>query len=142
MTWEPQRSAGHEGVRALLVPSALGVTIGTLVHLLGFVIVTEIVIASTDPGEQLAGSRVLGIAVAAAGSLALACAMAARTCSRRGSARRVEPRMLRRTSLVLGLSFGCVVLLLGLTLALRWTTLPIYLVAVVLGSAVGARTAR
>jgi hypothetical protein len=126
----------------LSMPIALGAAIGVLVQLLGFVLVTVIVLGSTGPGDQLTGARVIGITAAGAGCLALACGLAARTCSRRGTSQRVDPRLVHRSAVSLGLILGCLALLIGLAPALRWTTLPVCLIAVAAGSAAGARTPR
>ncbi|HEX2810769.1 MAG TPA: hypothetical protein VHN80_31785, partial [Kineosporiaceae bacterium] len=75
MSWEPGQPAGREGLRELPLPIALGVAIGTLVQLLGFVIVTVLALASTGPGESLAGGRMVAVAGAGAGASALACAL-------------------------------------------------------------------
>jgi hypothetical protein len=148
MSRHPAGPGAREGWSALPVPIALGLAIGTLVQLLGFVLVTVIVLGSTGPGQHLSGGRVLGTCLVGAGSLTLACALAARTCSRRGGVRgvrgvrQVDGRLLHRSALGAGLGLGGVVLLIGLAPVLRWTTLPIYLAAVVAGSVLGARTAR
>lgn len=74
--------------------------------------------------------------------LALACGLAARVCWWRCRPRDLAPRTERLAVLLAGGATGAIVLGLGLVLRLRWTTIPFYLLAVIVGLATERLTAR
>ena len=128
----------RDGMTELLLPLALGLAVALVTYLVMFGVVLWIAFARFDYDHAFGTGDALAIGVQGALALGLACALAAWLSRRRAQLRDVSWTLARRAGQLAGVILTVVVLMLGLVPALRLVTAPIYLVAVIAGTLIGA----
>lgn len=128
----------RDGMTELLLPLVLGLAVALVTYLVMFGVVLWIALARFDYDHAFGTGDALAIGVQGALALGLACALAAWLSRRRAQLRDVSQTLARRAGLLAGVILTLVVLMLGLVPALRLVTAPIYLVAVIAGTLIGA----
>jgi hypothetical protein len=138
-------AARDRGPGRRLTPALAGLGAGLVVHLTALAVLGAVVLRNASPDTSIGATGVgTGFLLLVAGpgalGLALACAVAARVCLWRCRTRQVPAAAGRRTALIVGSVLGTALVTVGLVLALRWTTLPLYVLGAAAGTALGVRT--
>ena len=128
----------EDGTGALVVPALLGLAVAGVLELAIFVVVASVALTTSDLSVRFGTADTVRMSVAGAAGLGIACAAGAWVCGRRCRIRDIGARRARRAAVITGCLAAALALLLGMGLALRWETLPIYLVLVSAGIWLGA----
>ena len=134
---EIPESAAH-----LVLPALLGVVLAGVVQLVMFALVLAVTLATFDYNRDFGTGDAVVISIFGAIGLGVACALGAWVCARRARLRQVPASWVRRAALATGLGVGVLAVVLGLALAVRGVTIPIYAAGVIAGSVLGARFGR
>jgi hypothetical protein len=125
----------------LVLPVAVGLAVAFVIYLVLYAVIVSMALAKAGDGRPFTASSSVVVGVQGALALGVASALGAWLTGRRVRLRDVTLSRARRVALLTGVILTAVVLLLGLSLALRPVTVPIYLLAVaggtMLGSALG-----
>jgi hypothetical protein len=114
------------------------VSVAIVTYLVLFSVVVWVALARFDYDEPFGNGDALAIGLAGAIALGASCLLGATLSRRRAQLRDVTPSLVRWAALVTGLILAGAVLLLGFAPALRAITAPIYLVAAIGGTWLGA----
>jgi hypothetical protein len=143
MTWN---SSDDPGARARSTPPVLPVVVGLLaglaVQCAAFVALLATTLRADVDLDSGSTSFTTRLAVAGTLGIALATGVAARVCSWRCQGHDLTPRAVQLGALLAGGATGAVCLGLGLAIALRWPTLPLYLAGIAGGIALERWAAR
>ena len=136
----------QDGAGALVLPVAVGLVVAFVTYLALYAVIVSLALAKADDGRPFTSGSGVVVGIQGALALGVASALGAWLTGRRVSLRHVTRSRARGVALLTGAILAAVVLLLGLSLAVRPLTVPIYVLAVVggtmLGSALGTGARR
>lgn len=128
----------QDGAGALVLPVAVGLAVAFVTYLALYALIVSMALAKADDGRPFTAGRGVVVGVQGAMALGVASALGAWLTGRRVRLRDVPLSRARRVALLTGAILAAAVLLLGLSLALRPVTVPIYLLAVAGGTLLGS----
>lgn len=128
----------RDGLGTLLLPILLGLSVAAVTYILLFGLVLWIALARFDYSQSFGTGNALVIGLQGAIALGLACALGSWLTGQRAQLRDVAPLLAHRAALLAGLILTALVLPLGIAPALRLVTVPIYLLAAILGTVLGS----
>jgi hypothetical protein len=128
----------RNGIGDLVLPLLLGVSVALVTYLVLFGVVLSIAFARFDYAHAFGNGDAVAIGLQGAIALGSTCVLGAWLTRRRAGLRDVTQALARRAAQLAGVILTVAVLLLGIAPALRLVTAPIYLLAAIGGTALGA----